>query len=88
MPIQGSQIKISNKEIQIDLLKKEIDINEEEQILLKKRIFLMQDYMSELPSYDPTWVALDKQILIDQIQLDELRRNAQDLEQRLKIMQI
>jgi hypothetical protein len=91
MPIKPSKqpesVK-SYKQEQIELLKQEIDVNDEEQVLLKKRIFLMQDYMNELPNYDPTWVALDKQVLIDQIHLDEIKRNGEDLAERLKILNI
>jgi len=68
------------------ILINEIDVNLQEQLLLKKRISLMQECMNEMPNYDPTYFSLDKQVLIDRLHLDELQRLEEDLISRLRCL--
>jgi len=76
----------ADKEKQRSVLIQEIDVNLQEQLLLKKRICLMQECMNELPNYDPTYFSLDKQVLIDRLHLDELQRLEEDLIFRLRCL--
>lgn len=74
------------REEQREVLIQEIDVNLQEQLLLTKRIETMKEYMQDFPRYDPTYFSLDKQILIDRLQLDELLKKEDDLILRLKCL--
>ncbi len=68
-----------------DLLKKEIDVSEEMQTFLEKRIVLMKESLQDLSSTDPAYFTLEYQIKADLIALDELKIRREDLVSRLKI---
>ncbi len=76
----------SKREEQRELLIREIDVNLQEQLLITKRMEAMKDYMQDFPKYDPTYFSLDKQMLIDRLQLDELLKKEDDLILRLKCL--
>ena len=61
------------KSRQIDLLKQEIDVNMQEQVLVNKRITLIKDTFKIMPNTDPEYAILLTQLEMDQIQLDELK---------------
>jgi hypothetical protein len=67
-----------------DLLRKEIDVSKEQEIVLKKRLKLMNESLEELPSTDPAYFTLNYQIEVDLIALDELKRRREQLVLRLK----
>lgn len=56
-----------------ELMQKELDVNREEQILLKQRIQFAKSLMNDLPSFAPQYTTLLTQIQMDQIELDELK---------------
>lgn len=64
---------LDKKSRQIDLLKQEIDVNIQEQILVNKRISLIKDTFKTMPSTEPEYAILLTQLEMDQIQLDELK---------------
>jgi hypothetical protein len=55
------------------LMQKELDVNQQEQILLTKRIQMMKSFINDLPSSDPQYNMLLTQIHMDQIEIDELK---------------
>ena len=68
----------------IDLLKQEIDVNIQEQILVNKRINLIKETFNEIPNTDPEYAILLTQLEMDQIQLDELKFRENALNSRLQ----
>jgi hypothetical protein len=68
-----------------DLLQKEIDVSEELQVFLEKRIALMKESLQELPSTDPAYFTLEYQIKADRVALDELKLRREDLASRLEL---
>lgn len=66
-----------------ELMQKELDVNQEEQILLDKRIQMMKSFLNELPSTDPQYSMLAVQIQMDQIEFDELKVREMFLIQKL-----
>ncbi|NGX33758.1 MAG: hypothetical protein K1060chlam1_00099 [Candidatus Anoxychlamydiales bacterium] len=64
---------LDEKSRKIDLLKQEIDVNIQEQILVNKRISLIKDTFKTMPSTEPEYAILLTQLEMDQIQLDELK---------------
>ncbi len=66
-----------------DLIQKELDVNQAEQILLKKRILLMKDFINDLPSSDPQYSMLVIQVQMDQVEIDELKNREHLLTQKL-----
>lgn len=68
-----------------ELLQKELDVNQAEQVLLKQRIQLAKSFVNDLPSYDPQHSTLLIQIQMDQIELDELKSRELFLIQELTI---
>ncbi|HEV7737055.1 MAG TPA: hypothetical protein VGO47_06760 [Chlamydiales bacterium] len=66
------------------LLQKELTVNHTEQILLKKRMQLMQEFMNDLPSYDPQYSMIAVAIEADKIELDELQVRARSILQKIE----
>ncbi|MBX7067357.1 MAG: hypothetical protein K1X28_09010 [Parachlamydiales bacterium] len=66
-----------------ELMQKELDVNQEEQILLDKRIRMMKTFINDLPSSDPQYSMLAVQIQMDQLELDELKVRETFLIQKL-----
>ena len=66
------------------LLQKELTVNHTEQVLLKKRMQLMQEFMNELPSYDPQYSMIAVAIEADKVELDELQIRAGSLLQKIE----
>ena len=64
---------LDEKSRQIDLLKQEIDVNTQEQVLVNKRLTLIKDTFKAMPNTDPEYAILLTQLEMDQIQLDELK---------------
>lgn len=67
-----------------DLIRKELEVNGVEQVLLDKRIQMMQGFVNDLPSTDPQYSMLLAQIQMDRIELDELKLRAKSLDEQLK----
>jgi len=63
---------LDEKDKKINLLKQELDVNFQEQILVKKRINLIKESFEQIPDTDPEYAILFTQLEMDQIQLDEL----------------
>ncbi len=55
------------------LMQKELDVNQAEQLLLKKRIALMKSFINDIPSSDPQYSMFLIQVQMDQIEIDELK---------------
>jgi hypothetical protein len=66
-----------------DLLRKELEVNLEEQKLIERRIETMKEAINDIPKEDPEYYTLDEQILADQIQLDEHKIRQDALLQQL-----
>ena len=66
------------------LLQKELQVNHTEQLLLKKRMQLMQEFMNDLPSYDPQYSMIAVAIEADKIELDELQVRASSILQKIE----
>ena len=67
-----------------DLLHKELDVNLAEQALLEDRIRMMNQFINDLPSSDPQYSMMLSQLQMDQVELDELKRRADTIEEQLK----
>lgn len=65
------------------LMQKELDVNQAEQNLLKKRIALMKTFINDLPSSDPQYSMLVMQVEMDQVEMDELKNREILLMQKL-----
>jgi len=55
------------------ILQEELDVNLQEQILVKKRMRVIKDSFKEIPNTDPEYALLFTQLEMDQIELDELK---------------
>jgi hypothetical protein len=66
-----------------DLMKKELEVNGVEQVLLDQRIQMMRSFANDLPSSDPQYSMLLTQMQMDQLELDELKLRAQSLTEKL-----
>lgn len=75
---------LDEKSKQIDLLKQEIDVNMQEQVLVNKRITLIKDTFKTIPNTDPEYAILLTQLEMDQIQLDELKYRENSLKSSLR----
>ncbi len=56
-----------------ELMQRELDVNRAEQVLLERRIQLMNSFINDLPSSDPQYSTLLVQARMDQIEIDELK---------------
>ncbi|OGN63502.1 MAG: hypothetical protein A3E80_01910 [Chlamydiae bacterium RIFCSPHIGHO2_12_FULL_49_9] len=66
-----------------ELLQKELNTNQEEQVLLSKRIRAMREFLNEISSDDPQYAMLAAQIQMDQIELDELKNREEILVEKI-----
>lgn len=69
-----------------ELLQKEIEVNKTEQVLLEKRIQMMQEFSNDLPASDPQYSMLLASIQMDRIEIDELKLRETILVQELTEM--
>lgn len=69
-----------------ELIQKEIEVNEIEQQLLKKRIDMMKVFVNDLPSSDPQYSMLLTQIRMDDLELIELRLRETNLVERFRYL--
>ena len=77
------QTEAGGKETALSLLQKELIVNHSEQMMLKKRMQLMREFMNDLPSYDPQYSMIAIAIQADQVELDELELRANALLQKM-----
>lgn len=57
----------------VELLRKELDVNRQEQVLLQKRIEMMNGFINDLPASDPQYNMMRKQVEMDWVEIDELK---------------
>lgn len=69
MPTPPSPDKKSST---LELLHSEVDINLEEQKLIKKRMAEIEGYLKEISSEDPEYALYEAQVLADRVYMDEL----------------
>lgn len=68
---------------QKELLQKELDVNQAEQLLLQRRIQTMKELLNDLSTSDPHYSSLSNQMLMDQIELDELKSREVTIKQKI-----
>ncbi|HSX38289.1 MAG TPA: hypothetical protein VLE95_05605 [Chlamydiales bacterium] len=68
----------------IELMRKELSVNQMEQSLVTKRLEMMQTFANDLPSSDPHYSMLLAQIQMDLVELNELKLRESSLSSRLK----
>lgn len=74
----------NKKEEVLDLLHKELDVNTEEQKLLKKRAEQIKSVLVELGKDDPEYPLYQSQILADKVFLDELILEEEAIRERIE----
>lgn len=75
---------LEDKSKKIDLLRQEIEVNLQEQILVNKRINLIKETFKNISNTDPDYAVLLTQLEMDQIQLDELKSRENILKSKLQ----
>ena len=70
----------------LSLLNKELAVNQAEQSLLKQRIRLMQEFLSDLPASDPQYSMILTQLQMDRIEIDELKRREESIVDHIKLV--
>ncbi|MBM3184321.1 MAG: hypothetical protein FJZ64_03340 [Chlamydiae bacterium] len=70
-----------------ELIKKELEVNKSEQLLLNQRLQMMGSFLNELPASDPQYSMLLAQIQMDKIELSELKLREINLTERLTLLE-
>ena len=70
-----------------DLIKKEIEVNKAEQLLLGQPIQMMSGFVNDLPASDPHYSMLLVQVQMDRVEIDELKSRETNLAERLSKME-
>ncbi len=86
--MEENYFNIQNKDRAIDILKQELDVNAQEQVLIKQRISTIEDYLKSVENSDPQYALMLSQIEMDKIFLDELIQKQEDLVSKLKTINI
>ena len=76
---------LDEKTRQLNLLKEELEVNLQEQILVNKRISLIKETFKTMPNTEGDYAILLTQVEMDQIQLDELKHRENELKARISI---
>ncbi|NGX28747.1 MAG: hypothetical protein K940chlam1_00934 [Candidatus Anoxychlamydiales bacterium] len=76
---------LDEKSKKIDLLRQELDVNFQEQVLVKKRIALINETFKNMPSTDPEYAIFFTQREMDQIHLDELKSRENALKSKVNL---
>lgn len=66
------------------ILHKDLDLNLEEQRLLKKRIYLSEEKLKTIGKEDPEYSVVQLEIKSDQVQLDELMKKEELIKDQIK----
>lgn len=66
------------------LYHKEIEVNQAEQSLVQQRIRLMEEFLNDLPSFDPQYSMIVIQLQMDLVELDELKRREHSIADQIK----
>lgn len=66
-----------------ELIRKEMIVNQTEQVLLAKRIQMLREFLNDLPASDPQYNMCILTAEMDEIELNELKLREMILEQRL-----
>ncbi|NGX56347.1 MAG: hypothetical protein K1060chlam5_00585 [Candidatus Anoxychlamydiales bacterium] len=74
---------LNTNEKKLDLLKKDLEVNIQEQVIVNKRIMLLKESMQEIPNTNPDYVILITQHKMDLIELDELKSREEDLKTQI-----
>lgn len=69
----------------LTLLQQELDVNLQEQTLVKKRINLIKDTFHEIPNTNPRYAILFTQLEMDQIELDELKHRETEIKSQIRL---
>lgn len=77
---QHNEFKNNNLEKQQSLLKQELDVNLQQQVIVNQRINLIKETFKQIPSSDPEYAILLAQMEMDQVELDELINKQEELE--------
>lgn len=75
---------LDEKTRKTDLLKQELDVNLQEQVLVNKRIELIKDSFKTIMSTEPEYAIFLTQLEMDQIQLDELKAREFELKSNIQ----
>jgi len=67
-----------------ELLQKELNVNQEEQVLIKQRLEMMKEVINAVPSSDPHYAGFAIQMRMDQIELDELKAQETIISEKLR----
>ncbi|NGX63300.1 MAG: hypothetical protein KR126chlam6_00708 [Candidatus Anoxychlamydiales bacterium] len=74
---------LDEKTRKANLLKEELEVNFQEQILVNKRISLIKETFKTMPNTESDYAILLTQVEMDQIQLDELKYRENELKARI-----
>jgi hypothetical protein len=77
---------LSSKNNKLDILRKDLEVNTEEQVIINKKLMILQDTINETANTDPSYALIQTQINMNQIELDEIKIRAEDLKKQLKII--
>ena len=72
------------KSKKIDLLKQELDVNLQEQVIISKKINLIKDLFQKISTTNPQYSILVQQLEMNQIELDEFKYREDEIKSKIK----
>jgi len=67
----------------LSLLKQELDVNLQQQVIVNNKINLIKNTFKEIPDTDPEYAILFTQFEMDKIELDELKNREQEIKKQI-----
>lgn len=67
-----------------ELMQRELNLNQANQVLLQKRILIMKEDLNEIPSSNPQYSIMLAQIQMDNIELDELKLREKNIVEKIE----
>jgi hypothetical protein len=78
---------LNSKKNKLAILKNDLEVNAEEQVIINKKLMILQDTINETPNTDPSFALIQTQINMNKIELDEIKIRAEEIKNQLKIIE-
>jgi hypothetical protein len=78
---------LNSKANKLELLKKDLEVNLEEKVIINKKLEILKGLMHETPNTDPSYALMQTQVNMNQIELDEIINRSEEIKNQIRIIE-